>query len=525
MDFYDRRKPSFSAPATLERRKRNNWLASAKEMFMRPWRLRSQRRGGRARKTRRNPALGRAPEGDASLTSFEGYNHNLFNPPPAPPPTRPGFPNFNQRLAPLGGHPESGGRKPRDLIDGVAGTKNSGGSSPKIPENSRPTRPALSNVFQLNDTKESPKVTSTKTSTTSSATTTTVAAVDRVPVAAQTTPSKQQQQQQQQQKQQQQQQQQQKQQQQRQQQQQKQQQQRQQQQQEQQQQQQQQMLPRRRHSMPVAATPASCLYAGDERRASASSDTSVDKSRLLRRERRASATREIPSLPRRGEDPFQPSPAHSSSSQPPPQLQFSPYSECNGLMEEEEEGHSDIDYSVPNQISMSFGAPPPSAAARWSPVGGPGGATAINFSHSPSWPQPHNQLKELEEELEEDGEGDGEEGGVTMIDETAVAKEYGRGRDKGAEDWEEVDSVRTEPIHVSRHPAPPDGDSRKDPLGKKILRIMSSKSTSKSKKRQAEKGRRRAGSGGAGNQLPKGLKEEDEEDADSIKGFDAFMMY
>ena len=177
----------------------------------------------------------------------------------------------------------------------------------------------------------------------------------------------------------------------------------------------------RRHSTPITPSfPLSVPY--QERRESASSDTSMDQSRLQRRAKRASLTRCLPQLPKRGEDPLRPLPKNTS----PP---VSPYSEYSG---------APILHTTPpqdppkpgEQLLLHFGpsdeplVPPKSGeqlllcfGPNDRPPVSPGGAESKNFSYPPTW---HQQLKELQEELEDDGEGDGEEG---MIDEAEEPQE------------------------------------------------------------------------------------------------------
>lgn len=383
----------FSAPATLGRQKKQlNWFGNAKEIFMRPWRLRSSRKFGRGR---RNPD-GRPPQGPKSLTNFEGYSNgnNL---------QQQQFPNFS-RLSPLGGRPQSRGRKSGDdLVNGAVEATSENRGVVNIPENPGPSRPPLSNIFPMFN--------------------------NGTPLSSSSSNKK--------------------------------------------------ALEERRHSTP--GIPLSQQATPEERRASASSDTSADKPRHGRRERRASVTRELPLLPKRGDNPFQTTPPTSLA------LQISPYSEYSGPPAM---NHPTIDYSKPNQITLNFG---PARRPPVSPGGGPS-----NFSYPPLWPQPCEQLRELEEELEEDGEGDGEEEGVTMMDEE--------------EDLEGFKHAEL-PDHMVPIPSTETAPSKgKEALGK-LLRIMSSS------KRKPEGGTKPAPPVGPGKGT---VLEEEEED---IKGFDNFFLY
>lgn len=251
----------------------------------------------------------------------------------------------------------------------------------------------------------------------------------------------------------------------------------------------------RRHSTPT--TPNSLLVASipGDRRQSASSDTSMDKNRIERRVRRASVTRDLPSLPKRGQDPLQ---GPRPGSVPTPKLTLvpnfkpisapvSPYSEYTPFSDNRSLQRADSDQpDSGEQLVLDFGAGnrPPVA---------PGGLQS-NFSYPPSW----LQLQELEEELEEDGEGDGEEEGITRVDE--LTQEGDGGEQKYAPAPHE-------------HPRPPGPGKSKEgggKFGRKLLSIMSSKTPVK-----AEGGATKAKEPSGG---------EKEEDPD-IKGFDDFFMY
>ena len=252
----------------------------------------------------------------------------------------------------------------------------------------------------------------------------------------------------------------------------------------------------RRHSTPITPLSEQASPTHGERRASASSDTSADK-RHGRRERRASATRELPLLPKRGDSPFQPTTPPGNPTTPE---QVTPYSMYSGVP----------DLSSPNQISMDFGP------VRQPPIGAPSA-----FIYPPaSWPLPHHQLQELEEELEEDGEGDGEEEEPAVIDE-----EWEGFEQSGSMPDPSFKGARMGPNTLpvaymgpaGAEPADPMGP-REPPQGKgalgKILRIMSSSSSSKTKPKPA-----------IVVNVPKGVVLEEEEDDSDVKGFDNFFMY
>lgn len=176
---------------------------------------------------------------------------------------------------------------------------------------------------------------------------------------------------------------------------------------------------KRRHSTPAMPTSLILPFSGD-RRTSASSDTSMDF-RKERRERRASVTRDIPLLPKRGDAPTNlalhsppPPQSHNKQGSPPispysevsPNSELSPYSEASpDYTGPPKNTNSTGDYSDPRQISPNFR--PPVA---------PGGLQS-GYSYQP----PHLQLQQLVEELEEDREGDGEEEGVKRIEEVPEA--------------------------------------------------------------------------------------------------------
>lgn len=418
--------PPFSAPATLERRNRkwSSWFSNAREAFMRPWRQRHWPRRGRGRANPRQ--MQGVPQGPNSLTSFEGYSGQ-------------GFPDFSSRLSPLGGRPQSKGKK-QDFVDGTAQAEDNSEkkSLVKIPENPAPSRPPLSNIFPMlnNNFEVSPPAHMGASSIKKA-------------------------------------------------------------------------MEQRRHSTPV--TPHLLLVAPTpvERRASASSDTSADKPRQGRRERRASVTRELPLLPKRGEDPFHPKtppsnptlPSHSEYKGP----QISPYSEYNGP----------INSSRPNQITMNFGP------VRHPPVGAPSA-----FTYPPMWPQPHHQLQELEEELEEDGEGDGEEEGVVIDEEWKDFKVADHTDSSSSTPASEVELNVTPDTHMGLSGLPPShigpgayettspGEpAQKGALGK-ILRLVSSSKRKPDGPKPAMVGN-----------LPKGDILAEEDDNTDIKGFDNFFMY
>lgn len=358
---------------------------------MRPWRLRPHRR---FRRSRRHPAAAEGtPQGPTSLTSFESGENHL---------QQQVFPNFGNRLSPLGGRPQSKGKAGDDYIDGAIEVV----GEITLPENQGPSRPPLSNIFPMLD--NSPQVTPLRASSV-------VRPTDH-----------------------------------------------------------------RRHSTPIIIPP-SLPKIGGERRESASSDTSVDKLRQGRRERRASVTRELPLLPKRGDDPFQTTPPIT------PAPQISPYSEYNEPAAPAL-NCSGVDYSRPDQITLNFG---PTSR----PPVGPGGA----LTYPPTWLQPRQQLQELEEELEEDGEGDGEEEGVTRLDEVEDFK-------PGAPNLEPSFTTPAPDPTSPRETTP----SNKGALGK-ILRVMSSSKHKKEGTKPVQK-------------LPSGAALEKDAEGD-VKGFDDFFLY
>ena len=112
---------------------------------MRPWRQRSQRRSKRVkRQPRPHPKLPvpvELEEGTTSLVSLDDEHKNN--------PFRQGFPNFQNRLAPIGGYsPKVGRIGGDDHVDGDASNKE---AELKIPESSY-TRPSLKNIFPMLDT-------------------------------------------------------------------------------------------------------------------------------------------------------------------------------------------------------------------------------------------------------------------------------------------------------------------------------------------------------------------------------------
>ena len=460
MAFREDRYPSFSAPATLERKRTQSWFASAKEMFMKPWQRKKQ-----AKRVRRPhkphpplPATAIKETGTSSLTSFDEYQNNPF---------RQGFPNFQNRLAPIGGSPHLGGKSPllggglggaqsrpagNDLIDG--GVVEGKGANFQLPEGSQPIRPSLKNVFPMFDsvakaaapsavnsaskTEDAPKTIDKPKLAPPSAPRAIPAITADVDEATPPTSD----------------------------------------------------LPRR-HSTP--ATPTSNFLKAvslDERRASASSDTTADKkTRQERRDRRASVTRDLPLLPKRGQDPLQPSPLSSPGSPPNnAPLGISPYSEYTG---------------PPQKVMLDASDTSPRP-----PVGpGGGGALQGSFAYPPMWPQqPHQQLQDLEEELEEDGEGDGEEGKVGRVDEV------------GAGQWAEFKPQVRLPSSPTDQGPPNKGKDQGGPskgFGR-LQELMSSKRKGKN----AE----------PANVKPPRVKSEkekgkDDEEDPEIRGFDDFFMY
>ena len=425
---------AFSAPATLERQKsRNNWLSSAKAAFMKPWRLRSQRRAKRRGAPVKSPSR-QIPPSSTSLTSFEG--NSPYQPSP--------FPNFG-RLSPLGGRPQSAEKKEMpesyDYVDGPA--KKEDDFELKIPDQSS-SRPPLSNLFPMFNSPETAKA---KTPEVKVQETLQMPAGNR--------------------------------------------------------------QEQRRHSTPIAIQVTTPPPGG--RRQSASSDTSMDKSRMERRERRASATRDLPLLPRRGEDPLQTSRPGSAHSKPPSRtspassLAVSPYSEFSGLL------GRDFDQ--------------PDSADQLSPSHRPPVAPGGNFS-PPPWMQPyqqlpHQQLQELEEELEEDGEGDGEEEGATRVDEEyeGACKEQKFQPEDYEKGWGEQTFPPVPPAAPLKNPQAPPAPAMPS-KGKeggrfgKLLNIVSSKNTKAADVKEEKK---------AGKVKGQGDKKEEEDR--EIRGFDDFFMY
>ncbi len=456
---------SFSAPATLERKKTQSFLASAKEMFLKPWRQRSQRRPKRVRRQPKpHPHLPvpQIPEATTtSLTTFDEYSNNPF---------RQGFPNFQNRLAPIGGRPSPlAGRRNDDFVDGDANTEE---NEIKIPESSYATRPLLNNIFPMFDnaskapeakTTPPPKaVVEPKMAVKPQAAVVSEPAAAALPTIADMTPPPS-------------------------------------------------NLPRR-HSTPVTST-SNLLRATalDDRRASASSDTTADKCRQERRERRASLTRDIPMLPKRGQDPLQqlqPPPTYSDQGSP----LISPYSEYTGPPLKE-----GVDYSDQRHRPVQR---PPVAPGGGGGVGGSGGSKLqSSFSFPPMWPQPRQQLQELEEELEEDGEGDGEEeASATRIDEASVEftpQKVGH-KEASATRIDEV-SVEFTPQKVGhKDDTAPPGKERKESGGGGFGRAL--KDVMSSKRRNEPVPGKPPGKG-------KGGKKGEEGENPEIKGFDDFFMY
>ena len=162
----------------------------------------------------------------------------------------------------------------------------------------------------------------------------------------------------------------------------------------------------RRHSTP--ATPSDLLKLPsnhENRRSSASSDITPGNPRQGRQERRASIQRDLPLLPKRGQDPFKHN-TNSSSTTPIDSPAVYPHSEYSGFYHASNQFVADH-MNSDHQVSITF-------EPLHSPPTGPGGQQS-NFAYHPQWSNTHEQLKELEEELE-DEEADGEEGRV-MIDE------------------------------------------------------------------------------------------------------------
>lgn len=366
---------------------------------MRPWRLRSQQRQGHC--PHASPGRAGLPQEPRSLVDFDGYHPNQ--------PLQQEFPNFRNRLAPVGGRPQSGGRRNVDLKnDFVDGNSENEEIELKIPESPPyPSRPPLSNIFPMyNDSLQSKATAQQMTDVNNDQRRHSISVIPTSPILLQATPS------------------------------------------------------------PGTA----------DRRASSSSDTSADKSRQGRRERRASVTRDLPILPKRNQFPFQ----LLAQGSPP----ISPYSEYTGPLQNPYPPRIVPDQSNERQLVLNFGAMnrPPVA---------PGGLQS-NFSYPTAWSQPYQQLQELQEELEDDGEGDGEEGGVTKIDEV---------------EEEELEVLKTTPMPLRD----PHKDLGKDGgggggFGKKLRDIMSSKHRSEP----------------VAMKTAKGVKAEGDTE---IKGFDDFFMY
>ena len=155
----------------------------------------------------------------------------------------------------------------------------------------------------------------------------------------------------------------------------------------------------RRHSTPITSSLSAPTTPRDNRRPSASSDISADKLRHLRRDRRSSVTRDLPFLPKRGQDPLQFS-SHSSTMSSTSYSGTPPYWE----------------YMRPCSPQQQLGAIETLATAQRPPVA-PGGQTADEGQAFQVFLPPQAQLEELQEELDDDDEPDGAEKFLTMIDE------------------------------------------------------------------------------------------------------------
>lgn len=275
----------------------------------------------------------------------------------------------------------------------------------------------------------------------------------------------------------------------------------------------------RRHSTPITSSLSAPTTPRDHRRPSASSDISMDKLRNHRRDRRSSATREMPLLPKRGQDPFQCSSHSSTLSTPEP---VTPYSEFTGSNISTQLQHQPMEID-PAQIAVRIAISPTASSQRppVSPGGQPGtqqpavSIPVLQVSPQAVLQPPHVELQDLQEELDNDDEPDGAENFLSMIEEIEEVE------------YPQYPPRNFNPISQARAPFPNAPIMKKEEpaktssggggLGfgvKKGLRL----SSKKQEKKQDKKNMQQAV------QIPAHLQDP-KEGQPEIKGFDGFFLY